>query len=512
MAIERAQLHETIERRAQQLTRLSELTKRLIGSLDIEQIGAEVLGAMQALITGSVGRLWDLEEGEATMRLMASAGLRDAHGGTVRFRRGEGMAGIAAATRKPVRSRNLTQDPRFINRAWAVEEGLRSAVILPLLHGDRVHGILAVMRRVEQEFTDEEVTILEGLAGHAAVALANARLHQEAIWRGEQLEAIRAVSVEITRELDLDALLQLITVRVVGLIGGGQRMIRLWDEDGQWLVPRAYTGSDAHWGDRRLRLGEGVAGTAAQRRQGMIVNDFRTAPYATPLLLEGTTHTAVLAEPLLFGDRLVGVIHIDREADQQPFTEKDRQLLALFAQQAAIAIENARLHEATVRRGEQLEALLSSLQTVTSGLDLKEILDRVFDEAIRISGVPHVKVLLLDKTSKALRVGTVKGSSTPPGATLPVGASLSGLVVQSGEPLFIADAQNDPRNLWRERDRELGIVTYLGLPIKKGEEVLGVLTFNNTSPYQYTPEEMILLTSFAAQAAIAIENARMHEE
>ena len=82
-----------------------------------------------------------------------------------------------------------------------------------------------------------------------------------------QLEAIRAVSMEITRELDLRALLHLITDRVVELISGGQSMIRLWDEDGQWLVPRAYAGNDAHWGDRRLRLGEGVAGTVAQRRK-----------------------------------------------------------------------------------------------------------------------------------------------------------------------------------------------------------------------------------------------------
>jgi signal transduction histidine kinase/HAMP domain-containing protein len=327
-----------------------------------------------------------------------------------------------------------------------------------------------------------------------------------------QLETIRAVSVEITRELDLGALLHLITDRVVELIGGGQCMIRLWDEVGQLLVPRAYTGSLVHWTDRRLRLGEGVVGTAAQRRQGMVVNDFRSSPYAIPLFLEGTTYTAVLAEPLLFGDRLVGVLSIDREADQRPFTEEDQRLVGLLAVQAAIAIENARLHEATVRRGEQLKALLSSLQTVTSGLDLREILDRILGEAVRISGTPHVKVLLLDKTSRALRVGAIRGSGMPPADALPAGASLSGLVVQSGEPVFIADAPNDPRNLWRERDRELGIVTYLGLPIKKGEEVLGVLTFNNTFPHQYTPEEMTLLTSFAAQAAIAIENARLHEE
>jgi signal transduction histidine kinase len=289
-------------------------------------------------------------------------------------------------------------------------------------------------------------------------------------------------------------------------------MIRLWDEDSQSLVQRTFTGSGVSQDSVPLRLGEGVAGTVAQRRQGMIVNDFRASPYAIPHLVDGTSHTAIMAEPLLCDDRLVGVLSILREAGQQPFTEEDQQLLPIFATQAAIAIKNARLHEATVRRGAQLEALLSSLQTVTSGLDLREILDRILDEAIRISGASHVKVLLRDKADNTLRVGAIRGSGMPPADALPAGASLSGLVVQSGEPLFIADAQNDPRNLWRDRDRELGIVTYLGLPIKKGEEVLGVLTFNKISPSQYTPEEMILLTSFAAQAAIAIEHARLYEE
>jgi len=205
----------------------------------------------------------------------------------------------------------------------------------------------------------------------AAIRDITARLEAAAAFsaRTGQLQAVRAVTEEITRELDLGALLHLITERVVELIGGGQCMIRLWDEDGQWLVPRGYAGSDAHWGDRRLRLGEGVAGTAAQRRQGMIVNDFRTSPYAIPLLTEGTTHTAVLAEPLLFGDRLVGVISINREADQRPFTEEDRQLLALFASQAAIAIENARLYQAIGDHASTLEARVAERTAELSGVN-----------------------------------------------------------------------------------------------------------------------------------------------
>ena len=503
---------EAVERANTRLEALVKANRMLTASLDMNETLQTILHEAASISDSPMVRLLLLEEEGKLLRLRVSEGLPPDATTGLAIPVGESFSGQVAATREPLAIADTRGDSRELYPEDAVRYGLVSYLGLPVKQGEQLFGVLAFHTNVPRTYSPEEIELLSAFADQAAIAIENARLHEATVRRGDQLETIRAVSVEITRELDLDALLHLIAGRVVELIGGGQSMIRLWDEEGQWLVPRAYAGSDAHWSDMRLRLGEGVAGTTAQRRQGIIVNDFRTSPYAIPLLTEGSTHTAVLAEPLLFGDRLVGVLSIDREADQRPFTEEDQRLVSLLAVQAAIAIENARLHEATVRRGEQLKALLSSLQTVTSGLDLREILNRILGEAIRISGAPHVKVLLLDKTSGALRVGALKGSSMPPADALPAGASLSGLVAQSGEPLFIADAQNDPRNLWRDRDRELGIVTYLGLPIKKGEEVLGVLTFNTIAPYQYTPEEMILLSSFAAQAAIAIENARLHGE
>ena len=163
-------------------------------------------------------------------------------------------------------------------------------------------------------------------------------------------------------------------------------------------------------------------------------------------------------------------------------------------------------------RTAELEALLGSFQSVTSGLDLREILIQILEAAVRISGAAHVKVLLLDKVSNTLQVGALKGTAMPPLYSFPVGMSLSGLVAQRGESLFISNTQTDPRNVFAERDRELGIVTYLGLPIKRGDEVLGVLSFNTDGPHEYTAEEISLLTSLAAQAAIAIEHARLYAE
>jgi signal transduction histidine kinase len=244
----------------------------------------------------------------------------------------------------------------------------------------------------------------------------------------------------------------------------------------------------------------------------MIVNDFRTSPYITPFFLERTTHTAVLAEPLLYQDRLLGVITIDNAGTGRTFAPEDQQLLSLLADQAAIAIENARLHSAAVRRGEELEALLRATRSVMSGLDLQGILDRILAEAAQISGCSHVKVLLLDKEAGVLRVGALQGTAMSAGDRLPVGMGHSGIVAATGQPLISEDCPNDPRNAYAKRDGELGIVTYLGLPIKSRDEVIGVLTFNTTSPRHYTSDDVAYLTSFADQAAVAIENARLFEQ
>jgi PAS domain S-box-containing protein len=325
-----------------------------------------------------------------------------------------------------------------------------------------------------------------------------------------QLEAIRAVTAEITRELDLTTLLELITQRSIELVGAVAGSVYLWDEPDEVLIPKAWHGLGEWMREVRLKPGEAVAGTVALRREGMIVNDLPASPYSFPLFRERARATAALAEPLLYRDRLVGVIALNHEEVGWQFTEEHQHLLRLFAAQAAIAIENARLHSAAVRRGEELEALLRATRSVMSGLDLQGILDRILAEAAQISGCSHVKVLLVDREAGVLQVGALQGTAMSTGDRLPLGMGHSGIVAATGQPLISEDCPNDPRNAYAKRDGELGIVTYLGLPIKSRDEVIGVLTFNTTTPRHYTPHDVAYLTSFADQAAVAIENARLH--
>jgi signal transduction histidine kinase len=149
-----------------------------------------------------------------------------------------------------------------------------------------------------------------------------------------------------------------------------------------------------------------------------------------------------------------------------------------------------------------------------AGLDLDEILQGITEEAARITGTSHVKVLLLEKQTRDLQLGAMKwgASGVSAGPRPPLRVGLSNLVAATGQPLFVSDCQHDPRNPHRDHDRELGHVTYLGLPIKIQGEVAGVLAFSTTEPREYTPADLAYLGSFADQAAIAIENARLYEE
>jgi PAS domain S-box-containing protein len=172
----------------------------------------------------------------------------------------------------------------------------------------------------------------------------------------QQLEALRTVSTEIIRELHLPPLLDLIMRKSLELVGGTGGTIYLWEERGQVLTPHVWIGHSGPWArDGQVRIGEGLVGLVAERREGSIVNDYRNWPQARPFILQQTTVTAVIAEPLLCHGRLLGVVALDDQGRGRGFTDQDGRLLRLFAAQAAVAVENAQLYAQARQHAEELE-------------------------------------------------------------------------------------------------------------------------------------------------------------
>jgi len=211
------------------------------------------------------------------------------------------------------------------------------------------------------------------------------------------------VTAEITRDLDLTALLDLITRRAVDLVEAAEMgAVYLWDKTGEALSPPAWYGFGAWIRDLAIRPGEEMVGAVVQSRKGLLVNDYQSSPYAHPIIVQRTNATAVLAEPLLYHDRLIGVILLNNGTSRRPFTAQDQDLLTIFGAQAATAIEHTRLYEALENRISRLQTLTHLNQVVSSSLDIDAVLNEIA-HAAALMDAPNVSFWLVDEATRTWR-------------------------------------------------------------------------------------------------------------
>jgi signal transduction histidine kinase/CheY-like chemotaxis protein/HAMP domain-containing protein len=346
---ERRQAEAALAEQTRQLESVRAITAEITRELELPTL-LRLITQRACELTGANGgelALWD----ERAQELISTAayGEAEARQKITKRRLGDGVMGTVAQRREGMLVNDYRSSP-FAHPVTPAHSAITAGLTEPLLYGDRLLGVLGVNHDAPgRTFLPRDQEMLKLFAAQAAIAIENARLFQQEQHRRRELEAVRAVSEEIARELDLTPLLRLVQERILQLIPVDNAAIYLWDETAKALIPKGWHGFGAWMADVRFRLGEGVTGAAAERREGIIVNEFRSSSYATPYWLEHTRHVAVLAEPLVYGERLVGVIALTRNDPGVPFTDDDQRRLRLLATQAAIAIENARLFDAQQR-------------------------------------------------------------------------------------------------------------------------------------------------------------------
>ena len=287
-------------------------------------IGALVVAGL-ALLTARVHR---------TLRLQASWGLL-----------GAGLLALAAVVAWSVALQ------RGGTPGWVAEAALGLAWLLLL-----VWMYIGFQGAAEDHRRERQLRV-----GHAS----SFRREQH---RLRQLQAVRDVTTELTRELDLTSLLSLITRRSAELVNAPMGVAFLWDDLGGVLVPRAWHGLGSWFGTLRLKRGEGAAGRAIELGRGVIVNDYASSREAFLPLLTRAQVSAALATPVVSNGQLVGVIVVADEQVGRTFEAADLTLLELFADQAAVAIEHARLVDeaASVEALRELARLKTELLSTVS--------------------------------------------------------------------------------------------------------------------------------------------------
>jgi len=335
--------------------------------------------------------------------------------------------------------------------------------------------------------------------------------------RTEQMQALRAIAVEITRELDLTTILRLVVRRAAELVNANSGVVYLWDETDRVLSARAWHGLGEWMVEVKLNPGDGVAGTVAQRREGMIVNDYRTSAYAKPLFLERTDFTAVIAEPLLYHDRLVGVLTLNKTG--QLFTEQDHETLGLLAAQAAIAIENARLYTAIGESRSKLEELHRLGSAIQETMTLQERLNLILKGAQTVLGFDRINILLADSENRMLKAVASVGVDEPleqiQAPLGPEGGGIAKAFLEQSEIVWDGDGPVPVE--WRLAHPYAEISAFrskafVDIPLLVRGQAIGVFGADNKlSKKAISPETVRLLRTYAAQAALAIDNARLYE-
>jgi PAS domain S-box-containing protein len=362
---EMGRLGRALERRACELGALDRVARALTASLRPESVLGLLLTEVRALLgTEGAGVLrHDPESNDLVFVAVEGAGLERLM--DARLPATAGIVGRAFSEKRSVLVHDVRSDPRLYSGIPALSTiTLRSMVAVPLISRGTAIGVLGTINKTDGAFTDDDVQILTALANGAAVAIENAQLYAAEQTRRRQLEAVRAVTAELTRELDLRRVLQLIASQAGELLGCRSGGVWLWDEEEQVLGPVVWLTGKYWLRGQRLRLGEGLVGSVAEQRRGMIVNEYDRWPKAVPATVEHGTITAVIGEPLFYRERLLGVLVIDNEGTGRAFTPEDSNTLALFASPAAIAIQNARFFQEAQHGKARLERLSHRLVEV----------------------------------------------------------------------------------------------------------------------------------------------------
>lgn len=277
-----------------------------------------------------------------------------------RIRPGEGIVGAAAASREPIFVPDVTADPRYV----ALSPGVVAELAIPLVHQDRLVGVLNIEGPDASEFTPDARNALRVLAGHLAVAIDNATLYREARWYAGLLATLYEIGKETASILDLDQLLHRIAEIVKRVIDYETFGILLLQESSRELVMRKAVRFGGLGEKSRIKLGEGLCGTAALLKQPILVPDVLLDPRYLRLVPETRSELVV---PLVHKDKLVGVFDLESPVVGR-FSEEHLRVLTPLASQAAGAIENARLVEQLRRNEVRLQRELRIAQNIQRAL------------------------------------------------------------------------------------------------------------------------------------------------
>lgn len=426
----------------------------------------------------------------------------------------EGIITLVGASGSPYLCVNAPQDPHYHSPfPPEIPDPVQSEIALPLRRGSKVIGVLDIQSDRLNDFSPTDITALQVLADQLAAAMENARLYEAASQRAAQLDAVRVLALQLTAEHALETLLQAIVSSAMTLVHADGATLDLLDEQQGELVVHISRNLSQDYSGYRLRLGEGLAGHVALHGEAKIISDYVTweghvTEYVRP------EFAGMMAVPLKWQTRVLGVISLHRQRGRAPFNREELELANLFAAQAAIALENARLFDALVARLDAQQAL-----TETSGALLElnapqPILDQATHAALRVLD-SRAAVLFLAQEDQTLSIASCAGycAGTLSDANIPAEFQAVAAECFASKQPALWHAPDNRDLAWDDSMASLWVLqSGVAVPMQVGERAVGVIVAAGRIGRRYDATDAQTLALLANQTASALERAQAYRQ
>ena len=439
-------------------------------------------------------------------------------------------AGRAIRERRVVHYTDVANDPQLTRTVRRVAQlaGYESMAYAPMLSNGRGIGAIGASRN-QGAFSDKDLTLLQTFADQAVIAIENSRLFNETKEALERQTATAGILRLIASSpSDVQPVMKAIVESACELCGAYDAVALL--KEGNDLLFTAHHGPIPIRSQKRSINRHWTAGRAFIDKTAIHVHDLQAERDEFPEGMEMARdmgHRSIVSVPLLREGESIGALVL-RRLEVNPFSEKQIALLQTFADQAVIAIENVRLFDEVKARTEDLRESLQQ-QTATadvlkvisrSTFDLQIVLDILVESATRLCEADHA--WLFQRDGDFLRFKSSFGHGTATHERIrelflrrevPINrGSITGRSASEGRVVHVANVLEDREYTWSEAQQIGGYRAALGAPLLRDGKVVGVIFVAKTKPEPFSEKQIELVTTFADQAVIAIENVRLFED